>query len=1174
MARTTGSGTPTGTVSLTANDGISHYAAIDDPALTGGSFYAQIDNLPGGTYQLTANYGGDGTYAASKSAAVTVTITPESDTLAATGWAWNPFDLNLYQLQAGMMLPYGARLYLDAQPVSANATIAGEPTPATGTVTFTDTAAATATSTTVSTQPLNAAGVAEWSTGVFAPGAHTVTAAYSGDPSYNPSTAAEASFTVIQGSTSLVVKPLVSTVAAGASVAVDVQLATGYLSLYGALPTGNVTVTLGGKTATAAWQSFGSTGNAALEAVVTFTNVPAGLLPLTASYAGDSNWLGSAANGGMVIALSSKLTPTVLLTSSSTSPATSQSFALTVTATGPAGMPTPTGTVLFLSEDQSFSYIAPLTKGTVTLMIPGYDIVNGTNIFTAVYNGDNNYNSASSNAVNVVSTQADFSLTTQNAEVQISPSGAGVSTLTLVPVNGFSGSVTLTASAPAGITVTPAAAAPTLSAAMSDALTIKVIAGKAAGIYPVMVTASGGGRVHTAQILVQVLTVAAPVFSLAAGSYKVQEAVTLTEATSGATIYYTTNGSAPTASSTAYTGAITIPATAPLTETIQAIAVVSGSAPSSVASATYVITPPAAAPTYSPVAGSYTAAQSVTLTDTIPGATFYYTTNGTAPTTSSTPYTGPIAVSVSETVEAIAVAPGYSSSAASAAKYTLVALAPTFSPVAGSYTSTQTVTFADATPGATIYYTTNGATPTTASTQYAGPITISASQTIEAIAVASGYANSALATAKYTLVALAPTFSLAAGSFNTPQTVTLSDATSGAAIYYTTNGVVPTTSSTLYSGPIAVSATETVMAVAVASGYANSAVASAKYTLVAAAPSFSLATGIYSTAQTITLTDTTPGVSFYYTINATTPTTASTLYTGPISVTATETVEAIAVEAGYSSSAAASVRYTLVASTPSVSLAAGIYSSTQTVTLTDATPGTAIYYTTNGAAPTSASTKYTGAISVTATETIEAIAIETGYINSGVAAVHYTFVAATPSVSLVAGNYSVAQTVTLADTTPGATIYYTTDGTAPSTSSTKYTVPITVVATETIEAIAVEAGYTNSGVASAHYNFIAAAPSFSVPAGSYSAAPLITLTDASPGVTIYYTTNGTAPTTSSTKYTVAIPVTASETVEAIAVAPGFTSSAIASAHYTLTTPAACAPVVRLGSFHQMAGPSR
>ena len=76
---------------------------------------------------------------------------------------------------------------------------------------------------------------------------------------------------------------------------------------------------------------------------------------------------------------------------------------------------------------------------------------------------------------------------------------------------------------------------------------------------------------------------------------------------------------------------------------------------------------------------------------------------------------------------------------------------PTFSPAAGTYTSAQTVTISDATSGATIYYTTNGTTPTTSSTQYSGPITVCSTETLQAIAVATGDTTSAVASATYTI---------------------------------------------------------------------------------------------------------------------------------------------------------------------------------------------------------------------------------------------------------------------------------------------------------------------------------------------------------------------------------------------------------------------------------------
>jgi polygalacturonase len=79
------------------------------------------------------------------------------------------------------------------------------------------------------------------------------------------------------------------------------------------------------------------------------------------------------------------------------------------------------------------------------------------------------------------------------------------------------------------------------------------------------------------------------------------------------------------------------------------------------------------------------------------------------------------------------------------------AAAPTFSPAPATYSSSQSVTLSDSTPGAVIYYTTNGTAPTTNSARYSAPLQLTATTTIEAMAAASGYSNSAVASATYTI---------------------------------------------------------------------------------------------------------------------------------------------------------------------------------------------------------------------------------------------------------------------------------------------------------------------------------------------------------------------------------------------------------------------------------------
>jgi galactose oxidase-like protein/chitobiase/beta-hexosaminidase-like protein/glyoxal oxidase-like protein len=505
--------------------------------------------------------------------------------------------------------------------------------------------------------------------------------------------------------------------------------------------------------------------------------------------------------------------------------------------------------------------------------------------------------------------QPSFTVTAP-ASVSISQGNQGSPTVTTVVSGGFNSSISLSvAGAPSGSTVSLNPT--TIPAAGAGTSTMNIVVGlnTPTGTYPLTITANGGGiqKTATVNLVVGNAAVAVPVFSPRSGTYTSAQSVTITDATTGSTIYYTTNGTTPTTASTVYSGPITVAST----ETLKAIGVKSGYSNSGVAAAIYTIA--ATAPVFSPKPTTYTTPQSVTLSDSTTGAVIYYTTNGTTPTTASARYSGPIQVSTTTTIKAIASAPGYSNSAVSTGLYTIAAFAPVFSPKAGTYTSAQSVSMTDATPGASIYYTTNGTTPTTSSTLYTGPITVATTETVKAIAAASGYGNSAVTSAVYTISAPAPVFSPRAGTYNSAQSVTISDAVSGSAIYYTTDGTTPTTASNRYTGAITVSPSRTLKAIATAPGYSNSAVATAAYTISVASPVLSPTPGTYGSTQTVSISDATPGAAIHYTTDGSVPTTSSALYTGPVKVSANQTIKAIAVASGYGSSPVVTGGYTIKA---------------------------------------------------------------------------------------------------------------------------------------------------------------------------------------------------------------------------------------------------------------------
>jgi len=404
-----------------------------------------------------------------------------------------------------------------------------------------------------------------------------------------------------------------------------------------------------------------------------------------------------------------------------------------------------------------------------------------------------------------------------------------------------------------------------------------------------------------------------PTFSPTPTTYHAPQLITIADSMNGATIYYTTDGSAPTSSSPVFSSPISITTST----TFRAMAVYPGYPRSNVALAQYsILLPQAPQPTFSPTPSTFSSPQSVKLSNTA-NLPMYYTIDGSTPTTGSTPYTTPIAVSQNTTINAITAAYGYLTSGVSSGTYLIQAPVPTFTPASGTYYAPQAVTISDAVSGATIYYTTNGTTPTTSSTSCLNPckITVAVTTTLKAIASGGGFTTGNVGVATYTIAANNPTFSPAAGTYYSPQNVTISDTTSGVTIYYTTDGSFPSLSSPSCSSPcsLTVSVTTTIRAMAAGNGISQSGTSVAVYTIAANNPTFSPGSGTYSTPQNLTISDTTSGVTIYYTTNGSFPTTSSPSCSNPCSLTVstTTTIKAMAAGNGISQSGVAVATYTI-----------------------------------------------------------------------------------------------------------------------------------------------------------------------------------------------------------------------------------------------------------------------
>jgi subtilase family serine protease len=508
-----GTSTPSGDVTIQTSSTEPGQQSQSYFTLSNGAFNGTIASLPGGTYNVWARYSGDTkNAAASSNPPVQITVSPEASTLL-----FQAFSLNSSGSQtsvSGQSIPYGTQVYFDATPYGTNyynkcVNVSPKPssctpqTAATGTVTYTDG------STALNTAVVDSEGTAEYVTPALTVGSHSITAAYSGDNSYNASNGSAINITVTKATPAILVTAPATSGNQGQNYVLTVAVVSNGI---GTAPTGTLTVS-GAPSGTTASATLGSTadptyGNTSAVANIIIPSTAAtGTYNLTISYGGDSNYntasttysfTEGAAASGSASSIAASATPT---SSSATSAITAKA-----TVTGQSGHPAPTGTVYFLegllnlsststSSSQFQDYIVAqgkLTAGsgdtsTLTTQFNSSGLVQGDNYITVYYNGDSNY-APSSTVINLSNPLSDFSLVAQNPLVPINgASGSVTDTVNLTSVNGFSGTVALTCNAPTGLNCALAQSSVNLTSSTTTTT------GPISELHKLMLFGSGGG---------------------------------------------------------------------------------------------------------------------------------------------------------------------------------------------------------------------------------------------------------------------------------------------------------------------------------------------------------------------------------------------------------------------------------------------------------------------------------------------------------------------------------------------------------------------------------------------------------------------------------------------------------------------------------------------------------
>jgi len=249
--------------------------------------------------------------------------------------------------------------------------------------------------------------------------------------------------------------------------------------------------------------------------------------------------------------------------------------------------------------------------------------------------------------------------------------------------------------------------------------------------------------------------------------------------------------------------------------------------------------------------------------------------------------------------------------------------------------------------------------------------------------------------------------------------------------------------------------------------------------------------GVFTQPQNVALScDDTQGsgcAGIFYTLDNTTPTTASTRYEGPITLSSNTLLKFLAADNATNQSTVITEEYTIDQTSPvsSANPPTGTYSSPQSILLScDDGSGTgcaAIYYTIDGTQPTTSATPFSTAITISADTTLQFFAVDNAGNQESTNSLTYTIVTddiTPPNTSALpfGGTYNSSQSVTLScDDGMGsgcATIYYTTDGSPPTINSTIYSAAISIDTDTTLRYFATDTAGNVEAAKQDDYNIV------------------------------------------------------------------------------------------------------